>query len=266
MTFIQIYLKALIAVMSMMTLLWIVSVFLKNVSIVDLFWGIGFIVASSCYFYYSNGDMTRKVILEILVVIWGLRLSAYLAWRNYGKGEDYRYREFRKKYGENRYWWISYFQVFLLQGILMWLISAPLLGAQYLNPSATFNILDLLAILIWITGFIFEAGGDFQLARHRSNPQNKGKLLNTGLWRYTRHPNYFGDSAIWWAFALFSIAGGSYLPIIGSLLMTALIIKVSGVALLEKSLIEKKEGYEEYKRTTNSFIPWFPQKNSIKTP
>ncbi len=260
MTFIQIYLKALIAIMSMMTILWIVSVFLKNVSIVDLFWGIGFIVASSCYYYYGSGNPGRKIILESLVIIWGLRLCVYLSWRNHGKGEDFRYQEFRKKYGPARYWWISYFQVFLLQGILMWVISAPLLGAQYLSKSGNLSILDFLALIIWLIGFTFEAGGDFQLARFISDNQNKGKLLTRGFWRYTRHPNYFGDSAVWWSFGIFSIAGGSYLPVIGSILMTVLIIRVSGVALLEKSLKVKKPGYEEYVRHTNAFLPWFPRK------
>lgn len=199
----------------------------------------------------------------ILVIIWGLRLSIYLAWRNYRKGEDFRYQEFRKKYGINRYWWISYFQVFLLQGILMWLISAPLLGAQYFAGSVKPGIVDALAVIIWLIGFAFEAGGDFQLALFRSKSENKGKLLNTGFWHYTRHPNYFGDSAVWWAYGLFSLAGSSYLPVLGSLLMTLIIIRVSGVALLEKALKENKPGYMHYVETTNSFLPWFPKKKSL---
>jgi len=261
MTFFQIYLKALLVILSMMTILWLISVFLKNVSIVDLFWGIGFIVASGVYYYYTDGNPYRKAIILALVIIWGLRLSIYLAWRNHGKGEDFRYKEFRRKYGVDRYWWISYFQVFLVQGLLMWLISAPLLGAQYIHDSGNPGFLDIIAILVWLTGFIFEAGGDFQLARFKSDPQNKGKLLTTGFWRYTRHPNYFGDSAVWWAYGILAISGGSYFPIIGSVLMTAIIIKVSGVALLEKSLKGKKPGYEEYIKSTNAFIPWIPSGN-----
>lgn len=260
MPFISIYIRAFIAIMTMMTILWIISVILKNVSIVDLFWGIGFIVAASCYYHYGKGNPERKLILMTLVIIWGLRLSLYLAWRNYGKGEDFRYQEYRKKYGANRYWWISYFQVFLLQGILMWLISAPLLGAQYIPGSAPPGILDALAILIWLIGFAFEAGGDFQLARFKSRIENKGKLLTSGFWNYTRHPNYFGDAAIWWAFGFLSFAGSSYIPLLGSLLMTGLIIKVSGVALLERSLKEYKPGYKDYIERTNAFLPWFPKK------
>ena len=246
--------------MSMMTLLWIISVFVKNVSIVDLFWGLGFVMIASFYFLKTGGFATRKTILLILVAIWGIRLSGYLAWRNIGKGEDFRYRQFRMKYGENRYWWISFFQTFLLQGILMWLISLPLLGAQYNEQNNTLTILDWIGIFLWITGFFFESVGDLQLASFKSNSANKGKVMDRGLWKYTRHPNYFGDSAVWWGYGFLCLAAGSYLPVIGSILMTALIIKVSGVALLEKSLNEQKPGYKEYIEKTSAFLPWFPKK------
>jgi len=142
----------------------------------------------------------------------------------------------------------------------MWLISAPLLGAQYYEQNASLGILDFAGVVLWLIGFSFEAGGDYQLAVFKSNPANKGKVLNTGFWRYTRHPNYFGDSAVWWGFGLICISAGSYVPVLGSILMTALIIKVSGVALLEKSLKEQKPQYKEYIEKTSSFIPWFPKK------
>jgi len=259
MSFIHIYLQAFLVIMTMMTLLWIISIFLKNVSIVDLFWGFGFVVASAFYFL-NTGFTGRKIILMSLVAIWGLRLSLYLAWRNYGKGEDFRYREFRRKYGEKRYWWLSFFQTFLLQGILMWLISAPLLGAQYYGQNRPLNIFDYAGIAVWLTGFLFEAGGDYQLAVFKADPSKKGKVLDTGFWRYTRHPNYFGDSAVWWGYGLICLAAGSYFPVAGSILMTALIIKVSGVALLEKSLKEQKPQYREYTEKTSAFLPWFPKK------
>ena len=142
----------------------------------------------------------------------------------------------------------------------MWLISAPLLGAQFSTLKDAFTLLDLAGISIWIVGFLFEAGGDYQLARFKSNPLNKGKVLDSGFWHYTRHPNYFGDAAVWWGYALICLASGSYLPILGSILMTALIIKVSGVALLEKSLKQDKPEYDLYVNRTSSFIPWFPKK------
>jgi steroid 5-alpha reductase family enzyme len=260
MTFFQIYLQAFAVIMSMMTVLWIVSIRLKNVSIVDLFWGFGFVVACSFYFMKTEGFELRKLLLLLMVAIWGLRLSIYLAWRNHGKGEDFRYQKFRKDYGEHRYWWISFFQTFLLQGVLMWLISAPLLGAQYYPADNSLGVLDFTGIFIWIIGFVFEAGGDIQLARFKANPVNKGKVLNKGFWHYTRHPNYFGDAAAWCGYGLICLAAGSYIPILGSVLMILLIIKVSGVALLEKTLKDTKPEYKEYIEKTSSFIPWFPKK------
>ena len=223
-------------ILALMTFLWIISVIIKNVSIVDIFWGLGFVITCGVYFVHSPGNDLRKILIAALTFIWGIRLSAYIAWRNAGKGEDFRYREFRRKYGEKRYWWISYFQTFLLQGILLWLISAPLLGAQYYSSEKSPGIIDLLGVILWLTGFIFEAGGDIQMTRFRSDPANKGKVFDKGFWHYTRHPNYFGDAAVWWGYGLICISAGSYLPVLGSVLMTGMIIRVSGVTLLEKSL------------------------------
>ncbi|MFZ4413284.1 MAG: DUF1295 domain-containing protein [Bacteroidales bacterium] len=251
---------ALLTIMIMMSFLWIISIPLKNVSIVDLFWGIGFVVVSIVYFLKSDGLEIRKILLLCMVCIWGLRLSLYLAWRNIGKGEDYRYQKFRKDYGEHRYWWISFFQTFLLQGILIWLISAPLLGAVYYKNGNALNILDYLGIIVWLIGLMFEAGGDFQLARFKANPANKGKVMNKGFWHYTRHPNYFGDATVWCGYALLSISAGSYIPVLGAVLMAALIIKVSGVALLEKTLKVTKPEYQDYIKKTSAFIPYFPKK------
>jgi steroid 5-alpha reductase family enzyme len=242
-----------------MTILWLVSIIIKNVSIVDLFWGFGFVLTCGYYFLNTNGNETRKIILMVLIAVWGLRLSGYLAWRNIGKGEDFRYQQFRQKYGQHRYWWVSFFQTFLLQGILMWLISAPLLGAQFYNKHNSLNIIDIVGLVMWIIGFTFEAGGDIQMAKFKANASNKGKVMDKGFWYYTRHPNYFGDSAVWWGYGMICLAAGCYVPVLGSILMTAMIIKVSGVALLEKSLKENKPEYKEYIDRTSSFIPWFPK-------
>ncbi len=260
MSFFQIYLQALFVILILMTFLWIISIAVKNVSIVDFFWGLGFVITSLFYFFKTDGSDIRKIMLTTLVAIWGLRLSIYIALRNIGKGEDFRYREFRRKYGEKRYWWISFFQTFLLQGLLMWMIGAPLLGAQYSGTDQPLGLLDYLGIFFWSVGFLFEAGGDLQLAKFKSNSLNAGKVLDTGFWRYTRHPNYFGDASVWWGYGLISVSAGCYIPALGSVLMTALIIKVSGVVLLEKTLVEQKPQYREYIRKTSSFIPWFPKK------
>jgi steroid 5-alpha reductase family enzyme len=248
-----------IIIFVLVTLLWLWSVRITNVSIIDLFWGFSFVIVNASYLLMSEELNARKILLLILVTVWGLRLSIYLAWRNTGKGEDFRYKEFRKKYGPDRYWWLSYFQTFLLQGVLIIIVSLPLSGVNASTHSGSLNVLDYIGALVWLVGFTFEAGGDFQLSRFKRNPENRGKVLSTGFWKYTRHPNYFGDSAIWCAYALFSISAGSYWQIIGSIIMILLIIKVSGVALLEKTLNNTKPQYREYVRKTSAFLPWFPR-------
>lgn len=255
----SVYLLGFGVVMAMLTAVWIVSVKLTNASIVDPFWGLGFVLLAIYYYFSSEGDATRKVVVLLLASVWGLRLFGYLLFRNAGKPEDYRYAQFRKQYGPERYWWFSFFQVFLLQGILLWLISSPLLVAQQ-GSDRPFGMLDVLGLTLWIIGFSFEAGGDYQLSKFKSDVSNKGKVLNTGFWKYTRHPNYFGDACVWWGFALFATAAGSYWPILSSVLITFLLLKVSGVALLEKALKKNKPEYEDYVRRTPSFFPWFPKK------
>lgn len=253
-----IYLKGFLVVMLLLTLVWIASVKMVNASIVDPFWGLGFVLLAIYYYLNTEGDLRSDLVLA-LCSIWGLRLFAYLLWRNIGKPEDYRYAQFRKHFGAQRYWWFSFFQVFLLQGILLWLISAPLLSAQY-QSSNSFGWIDIIACIFWLIGFAFEAGGDYQLVKFKSNPTNKGKVLDTGFWKYTRHPNYFGDACVWWGFALFAIAAGNYWAILSSALMTVLLVKVSGVSLLEKALKQNKPQYEEYIQKTSSFLPWLPKK------
>ena len=242
----------------LVTLLWLWSVVITNVSIVDIFWGLGFVIVNSFYFFCSESPTDRQLIVLILVGVWGIRLAGYLAWRNIGKGEDYRYQEFRKTFGPKRYWWFSYFQTFLLQGGLILIISLPLLAIN--SSEISLNILDYIAIIVWIIGFAFEAGGDLQLARFKSNPENKGNVLDTGFWKYTRHPNYFGDATIWVSYALFCIASGNYWQVIGTVIMILFLIKVSGVALLEKTLKTTKPEYKAYIEKTNAFFPWFPKK------
>lgn len=261
MTFFEIYLTAGLIILVAMTALWVLSLILRDASIVDIFWGTGFVITAWVYFSLTpEGFPGRKWLISLLVTIWGLRLSAYILWRNWGKGEDFRYRKWREE-NEDQWWWRSYFQVFVLQGFLMWIISIPLLGGQFAGPERL-TLLDYLAFLVWTTGFIFEAVGDWQLAQFKANPDNKGKVLKSGVWRYTRHPNYFGDAAQWWGYYLISAAAGAWWTVYSPILMTALLLRVSGVAMLEKSLKEEKPGYKEYIESTNAFIPWFPKESS----
>jgi steroid 5-alpha reductase family enzyme len=247
-------------ILGLMTALWLVSLALKNSSIVDIFWGTGFVISAWTAFALTpDGFGPRKWLLCGLVTIWGLRLSLHILTRNWGKPEDFRYQVWRKETGA-AWWWRSFFKVFLLQGVLMWIIAAPLLAAQYSAQPGALTWLDFLALPVWLYGLFFEAVGDWQLARFKANPANKGKVLQTGVWRYTRHPNYFGDAAQWWAYFLLALSAGGWWAFFSPLIMTGLLMRVSGVTLLEKSLRAQKPDYQAYAAVTSEFIPWFPRK------
>ncbi len=259
MPFMLIYLIGLGVILTLMTLLWLVSLRMKNSSIVDIFWGTGFVIATWLYFVLTpDGYWVRKLLISGLTTIWGLRLSIHILRRNLGKPEDFRYQKWRNEAGKS-WGWKSLFKVFLLQGVLMWIISAPLLVAQYNRYPSALTILDVLGILLWLVGFFFEAVGDMQLAQFKSKPENKGKVMARGVWRYTRHPNYFGDSAQWWGYFLIAAATDNWWSIFSPILMTLFLLRVSGVALLEKTM-ESRPGYKEYIETTSAFVPWFPRK------
>jgi steroid 5-alpha reductase family enzyme len=240
-----------------MTLLWLLSLVLKNVSIVDIFWGIGFVIIAWFAFTFAQGYLLRKNLICMLTTIWGVRLTLHIGIRNWGKSEDFRYAKWRVDHG-SCWWWFSFFQVFLLQGVLMWIISTPLIAAQTSGFPAILTPLDLIGASIWTVGFLFETFGDLQLTLFKSEPVNKGKLLTTGLWKYTRHPNYFGDAVQWWGFYIIALAAGAWWSVFSPILMTWLLIRVSGVAMLERTM-KHKPGYENYMRKTNAFFPWFPK-------
>lgn len=255
-----IYLTVGLVIFLAMVALWGVSLRLRNASIVDVFWGAGFVIANGCAFALSpDGFPPRQWLLSALVTIWGLRLSFYILWRNWGKGEDFRYRTWREEAGA-KWWWQSLFKVFLLQGLLLWIIAAPLLVAQHSPTPARLTALDFVAVAVWAVGFFFEAVGDWQMARFRADPANKGQVLRAGLWRLTRHPNYFGDATQWWAYYLIAAAAGGFWTVFSPLLMTFLLLRVSGVTLLERTLAETRPGYRDYVETTSAFVPWFPRR------
>ena len=265
MIFSEIYLSALGIILIGMWALWIISVILKNVSIVDLFWGVGVAAVAWIYFALSEGYETRKLLVAALATIWGARLSLYLARRNIGKGEDFRYRASRERYGK-KYWWLSFFQTFIFQGIGMWIISIPLLVAQFNATPSRLTVLDIAGVVVWGVGFYFEAVGDWQLMRFKADPENKGKLLDAGLWRYTRHPNYFGDAAVWWGYFLIAAATpDGWMTVYAPLLMTFLLVRVFGAAQIERTLKASKPGYAEYVARTSAFIPLPPRKITVKS-
>ncbi len=255
----QVMLIGLLAIMIYMTAIWLVSLLMKNAGIVDIFWGPGFALASWVYFLLTpDGFSSRKLLIVALVSIWGLRLGWHIGRRNIGHAEDYRYQEWRKSNGAI-WWWKSFFQVFVLQGFLMWIISTPLMLAQFAPEPANLTVLDLLGVFLWVIGFTFEALGDWQLTRFKADSTNKGKVMRTGLWRYTRHPNYFGDATLWWGYFLIALSvPNGFISIFAPILMTVMLMRVSGVALLEQNLKKTKPEYADYIATTNSFFPGSP--------
>lgn len=237
--------------------LWLLSLALRNASIVDIFWGCGFVLVAWTSLACSGRVEVRPLVMTLLVTVWGLRLAGYLAWRNVGKPEDYRYVAMREKH-RNRFAIVSLFTVFGLQGLLMWIISLPIQVG--ISQADSWQLWRYLGVLLWLTGLFFEAVGDYQLARFKSNPANRGRVMNRGLWRYTRHPNYFGDFLVWWGLYVVAAESGSWWwTIIGPLLMSFLLIRVSGVRLLESSLRARVAGYEEYVRDTSAFFPRLPR-------
>jgi steroid 5-alpha reductase family enzyme len=197
-----------------------------------------------------------------MTTIWGLRLAGYLAWRNLGHGEDYRYRAMRKRWG-SRFTLISLVTVFAFQGLMMWIVSLPVQLGQADATPEQIGVLAWIGVAVWVVGLGFETIGDAQLARFKADPTNAGKVMDRGLWRYTRHPNYFGDACVWWGIALVAAETGSGAwGLIGAALMTLLLRRVSGVTLLEKSLVKRREGYTEYVARTSPFIPRPPKRTA----
>jgi steroid 5-alpha reductase family enzyme len=246
-------------VAAMFTALWVASVRLRDASIVDPWWSIGFL-AVALRTVSSSGPSPAKVLLVAMVAVWALRLSLHLHRRAKGKPEDPRYQAFRKHFGEARYWWVSFFQVFMLQGALLLVVSAPLQCALAVRGDDPLRWNDLLGAALWLLGFAFEAVGDAQLQAFRDDPTKRGTVLDTGLWRYTRHPNYFGDALLWWGFGLCALdAPWGTVALVGPVLMTVLLRRVSGVTMLEPMLTRTRPGYAEYVRRTPAFFPWWPR-------
>jgi len=257
--FFSVWLPLLGFILTMMTLLWPLSIWLRNASIVDPFWGMGFVITAlyGCLKFGIPAKPMHFAVL-ILLVIWGLRLSVYLFIRNLGKGEDPRYQAFRAKYGPERYWYVSLFQVFWLQGFIMWVVFLPVTAVWMKSATGFLLVPGLVGMLLWLAGFLIEAFGDWQLWKFKQNPLNKGKILDSGLWAWTRHPNYFGESLIWWGFGLIAASYGLWFALISPVLMTWLLLKISGVKMTEEKLLRERPDYADYVKRVPAFFPRKP--------
>jgi len=252
-------LVAAITILCIMVATWLLSLVLKNASIVDIVWGLGFAITSWVLAITIDGDSTRQILLAVMVGSWGLRLGGYLAKRNIGHGEDWRYKAMRKKKGA-RFGLISLVTVFGLQGVLMWVVSLPVMFG---NSDATPGVgpLAVIGVMVWAVGLSFEAVGDWQLVQFKKDPNNAGKVMQTGLWSLTRHPNYFGDALLWWGIGIVGAETGTgVIGFIGPVVMTVFLLRVSGVPMLERSLMKRREGYAEYAARTSAFIPRPPKR------
>jgi len=248
----DLYLNALEYIVVVAVIGWAVSVMKRDVSIVDTLWSLFFLVAAALFAAQASALGYKGVLVLVLAAVWALRLSAYITTRNWGEPEDYRYQDIRAR-NEPNFAFKSLLIVFGLQGLLAWIISIPLLYG--IAIPADLGAVDVLAAGVWLVGMVFEAVGDYQLSRFVADPANRGKVMDRGLWRYTRHPNYFGEACIWWAFYLFALGAGGWWTFYAPALMTFLLLRVSGVAMLERTIARRRPGYADYARSTNAFIP-----------
>ena len=243
-----------------MVVVWALSLPLRDASIADVFWGPGFAFVAIVAAFVSPPS-SRATLLVVLTSVWGLRLALHIGsrWRK-KKEEDRRYQAMRANWGE-RFPVVSLFTVFLLQGALLWAVSLPVQAGAALGAERPLGLLDLAGVLVFAVGLTFEAVGDAQLARFLSDPASRGRVMQTGLWRYTRHPNYFGDALVWWGLGLIGAAPGAWWTLLGPALMTFLLVRVSGVSLLEKDIAGRRPEYVAYIRRTSAFLPLPPARD-----
>jgi steroid 5-alpha reductase family enzyme len=244
---------ALVAVLALLT--WVASLVRRDASLVDRMWSLMIAVPTLAYAAQAGWSGARAIALLALVVAWAVRLAAYITWRNWGHGEDRRYQAIRAR-NEPHFAFKSLYLVFALQMVLAWIVSAAPLAA--LTGQRAFGALDVAGIVLALVGFLFEAIGDAQMASFKADPAHRGQVMDRGLWRFTRHPNYFGESCFWWGVWMVAIAAGGAAAIwtvLSPLLMTVLLLKVSGVALLEKDIGERRPAYRDYVARTNAFVP-----------
>lgn len=258
---IGVYWVNLAAVTGMMFMGWLVSLRYNNVTVVDSLWGVGFIVIAWISLILGSTGTPRGWLLAVLTTIWGLRLTIYISWRNWGKGEDPRYGSWRRRHRE-RFRLVSLYKVFGLQALFMWVI-ALCLQFGILAPKPTKLIwLDALGLAIWAVGFLFETIGDWQLARFKSDPENRGKVMDRGLWAYTRHPNYFGEVLVWWGIYVIVLSiPGAWWTLISPAVITLVLLKMTGVVLTEKTILATRPHYRDYMEKTSAFLPWFPKRS-----
>lgn len=252
----DVYLAGLATLLILALLGWLLSLVLRNVNLVDSLWSLFFLAAAVTYASLLPETAPRTGLILALVIVWALRLAGHLAMRNWGKPEDRRYQAIRANHTPG-FAWKSLYIVFGLQAVLAWLISLPL-HAAIVSPTPL-GLLDVFGVALVLAGLTVETLADRQLSRFKRDPANRGRVLDQGLWRYSRHPNYFGEACLWWGFGLLASAAGAWWALASPVLMTFLLLRVSGVVLLERDIAERRPAYRDYIARTSAFIPWPPR-------
>jgi steroid 5-alpha reductase family enzyme len=252
----ELYGLGLACALALGILAWLIHLPRGDAGVADSFWSLYFLAMAGVYALSAPAAGERAVLVLFLVTLWAARLSAYVTRRNWGGPEDRRYAALRAA-NDPGFWWKSIYLVFGLQPVLAWIISLPLLTIMLGN--SPLGWLDYVAVILWLVGLFFETVGDQQLAEFKSQPANDDQVMDRGLWRYTRHPNYFGEACMWWAFYLFAVAAGGWWTIVSPFLCTWLLLRLSGVALLERTIVERRPGYRGYIARTNAFLPGPPR-------
>ncbi len=263
MSFLTIAAINLAAIAGVMIFGWMVSLVVRKVTFVDSLWGLGYILIGWITFFTTDGYLPRQFLLAGLTTAWGIRLCLHLSWRNWGHGEDPRYATWREQAGAH-FWIFSLVKVFLPQAFFLWCISLCIQFGQLSPTPNHLTVYDIVGSALWGIGFLFESIADYQLAKFKSDPSNKGKVMDRGLWAYSRHPNYFGEALIWWGLFVIALSTpNSWWTIISPVIITVVLLKMTGIALMERSIVDKRPGYREYIRRTNAFFPWIPKKEAL---
>lgn len=251
MGFFEAYGVTALALLVMVSLIWAASVPLRNASIIDLFWGPLFVVVAWVLLQVSGDLRPKPYLITLLVTLWGLRLASHLVARNLGHGEDRRYQRWREN-GGDRWWLVSYYRVFLLQAGIAALVATPLVAA-FVQPTP-FSTLNLLGVAVWAAGFLYELVADVQLTQFKADPDNAGRILDSGLWGRSRHPNYFGDSLQWWGLGLVAVAPETWWALVGPGVMTVFFLGLSN-DILEEDMKRRRPEYAAYITNTPKFFP-----------
>jgi len=253
----NVFLLAASVLFVFMTMLFVLAMYLKDNSIVDIAYGLAFVLICWTAFLGYGGGHPRQLLVLALVSLWGVRLAVHILLRKVGEGEDFRYRQWREEWGET-FVWRSFLQIFMLQGAVIFVVALPIL-LVIKNPGNSLGLIDVFGSLLWTFGFIFEAVGDWQLLQFKKKTENHGHIIQSGLWSLTRHPNYFGEATLWWGLFLIALqVPYGALAIISPVLIDFLLLKVSGLPMLEAKYQGNTE-FEAYKQRTNAFFPWFPK-------